>query len=143
MSEHGRSISAQLSLINDQLRRCRISNPVEGTVLTKYCEAYEMTAVGKPLYKVADLSSMMLRAYISNDQQAKVKVGQAAKVMVDSGDGTMKAYDGVVQWINSKAEFTPKTIQTKDERVNLVYAIKVAVKNDGYLKIGMYGEVGF
>lgn len=143
ISEQGRSISAQLSLINDQLRRCRISNPVEGTVLTKYCEAYEMTAVGKPLYKVADLGSMMLRAYISNDQQAKVKVGQAAKVRVDSGDGTMKTYDGVVQWINDKAEFTPKTIQTKDERVNLVYAIKVAVKNDGYLKIGMYGEVGF
>lgn len=112
-------------------------------MLTKYCEAYEMTAVGKPLYKVADLSSMMLRAYITNDQQAKLKVGQSAKVMVDSGDGTMKTYDGVVQWINNKAEFTPKTIQTKDERINLVYAIKVAVKNDGYLKIGMYGEVGF
>jgi HlyD family secretion protein len=143
ISEQGRSISAQLSLINDQLRRCRISNPVEGTVLTKYCEAYEMTAVGKPLYKVADLSSMMLRAYISNDQQAKVKVGQPVKVLVDSGDGAMKTYPGVLQWINDKAEFTPKTIQTKDERVNLVYAIKVAVKNDGYLKIGMYGEVGF
>jgi HlyD family secretion protein len=143
MNEQGRSISAQLSLINDQLRRCRINNPVEGTVLTKYCEAFEMTAVGKPLYKVADLSALVLRAYITNDQHAKVKVGQAVKVMVDSGDGAMKTYPGVVQWINDKAEFTPKTIQTKDERVNLVYAIKVSVKNDGYLKIGMYGEVGF
>lgn len=143
LNEQGRTISAQLNLVNDQLRRCRVSNPVEGTVMTKYCEAFEMTAVGKPLYKVADLSVLNLRAYISNDQQAKVKVGQAVNVMVDSGDGAMKTYPGVVQWINSKAEFTPKTIQTKDERVNLVYAIKVAVKNDGYLKIGMYGEVGF
>lgn len=143
LNEQGRTISAQLNLVNDQLRRCRVSNPVEGTVLTKYTEAFEMTAVGKPLYKVADLSTLVLRAYITNDQQAKIKVGQAAKVMVDNGDGAMKTYPGVVQWINDKAEFTPKTIQTKDERVNLVYAIKVSVKNDGYLKIGMYGEVGF
>lgn len=143
ISEQSRTIAAQLSIVNDQLRRCRVTNPVEGTVLTKYAEAYEMTAVGKPLYKIADLSVLTLRAYISNDQQAKVKVGQAAKVMVDSGDGRMKTYPGVVQWINDKAEFTPKTIQTKDERVNLVYAIKVSVKNDGYLKIGMYGEVSF
>lgn len=143
LSEQARTITAQLNLVNDQLRRSRVTNPVDGTVLIKYCETYEMTAVGKPLYKIADLSTLTLRAYISNDQQARMKVGQAVKVQVDNGEGAMKAYEGTVQWINSKAEFTPKTIQTRDERVNLVYAIKVAVKNDGFLKIGMYGELVF
>lgn len=143
LTEQSRTIAAQLNVIEDQLRRCRIINPVEGTVLTKYSESYEMTGVGKPLYKVADLSQMILRAYISNDQQSSVKIGQKVSVLVDDGDKSMRTYEGVVQWINDKAEFTPKTIQTKEERANLVYAVKIAVKNDGLVKIGMYGEVKF
>lgn len=143
LSEQGKTIAAQLNVIEDQLRRCRVINPVDGTVLTKYSEAFEMTGVGKPLYKVADLSQVILRAYISNDQQSQVKIGQKVNVMVDNGDNEMRTYEGVVQWVSNKAEFTPKTIQTKEERANLVYAVKIAVKNDGLLKIGMYGEVKF
>lgn len=143
LSEQGKTIAAQLNVIEDQLKRCKVINPVDGTVLTKYSEAYEMTGIGKPLYKVADLSEMILRAYITNDQQSKVKIGQKVNVLVDDGDKAMRTYEGTVQWVNDKAEFTPKTIQTKDERANLVYAVKIAVKNDGLVKIGMYGEVKF
>lgn len=143
LTEQSRTIAAQLNVVEDQLRRCRVINPVEGTVLTKYSEAFEMTAIGKPLYKVADLSQMTLRAYLTNDQQSKVRVGQKVKVLVDDGDKNMRSYEGTIQWVNDKAEFTPKTIQTKDERANLVYAAKIAVTNDGLLKIGMYGEVVF
>lgn len=143
LREQGKTIAAQLQVVEDQLRRCKIINPVAGTVLTKYSEAFEMTGIGKPLYKVADLSQVILRAYISNDQQSKVKIGQKVSVMVDDGAGSMRTYEGIVQWINNKAEFTPKTIQTKEERANLVYAVKIAVKNDGLLKIGMYGEIKF
>ncbi len=143
LTEQSRTIAAQLNVIEDQLRRCRVINPIEGTVLTKYSETFEMTAIGKPLYKVADLSQMILRAYLTNDQQSKVKVGQKVKVLVDDGDESMRNYEGTIQWVNDKAEFTPKTIQTKDERANLVYSVKIAVKNDGFLKIGMYGEVAF
>lgn len=143
LREQGKTIAAQLQVVEDQLRRCKIINPVDGTVLTKYSEAFEMTGIGKPLYKVADLSQVILRAYISNDQQSKVKIGQKVSVRVDDGAGGMRTYEGVVQWINNKAEFTPKTIQTKEERANLVYAVKIAVKNDGLLKIGMYGEIKF
>jgi HlyD family secretion protein len=141
LREQSKTIEAQLSVLEDQLRRCRIVNPVNGTVLTKYSERFEMTGVGKPLYKVADLSQLILRAYFSNDQQSKLKLGQKVSVLVDDGNGAMRPYEGIVQWINDKAEFTPKTIQTKEERANLVYAVKIAVKNDGLLKIGMYGEV--
>lgn len=143
LSEQSKTIAAQLNVLEDQLRRCRVINPVDGTILTKYTEPFEMTAIGKPLYKVADLSEMILRAYISNDQQSKVKIGQKVKVLVDDGDKEMRSYEGVIQWVNDKAEFTPKTIQTKEERANLVYAVKIAVKNDGLVKIGMYGEVKF
>lgn len=143
LREQGKTIAAQLQVVEDQLRRCKIINPIAGTVLTKYSEAFEMTGIGKPLYKVADLSQVILRAYISNDQQSKVKIGQKVSVMVDDGAGSMRTYEGIVQWINNKAEFTPKTIQTKEERANLVYAVKIAVKNDGLLKIGMYGEIKF
>lgn len=143
LREQGKTIAAQLQVVEDQLRRCRIINPVNGTVLTKYSEAFEMTGIGKPLYKVADLSQVILRAYISNDQQSRLKVGQKLSVQVDDGAGGMRTYEGIVQWINNKAEFTPKTIQTKEERANLVYAVKIAVKNDGLLKIGMYGEIKF
>lgn len=143
LSEQSKTIAAQLNVLEDQLRRCRVVNPVEGTVLVKYSEAYEMTTIGKPLYKVADLTQVVLRAYLSNDQQSKVKIGQKVNVMVDDGSEVMRNYEGTIQWVNDKAEFTPKTIQTKDERANLVYAVKIAVKNDGLLKIGMYGEVVF
>lgn len=143
LSEQSKTIAAQLNVIEDQLRRCSVVNPLDGTVLTKYSEAYEMTAIGRPLYKVADLSQVILRAYISNDQQSKVKIGQKVKILVDDGNEAMRHYEGTIQWVNDKAEFTPKTIQTKDERANLVYAVKIGVKNDGLLKIGMYGEVVF
>jgi HlyD family secretion protein len=143
LREQSKTIAAQLNVIDDQLRRCRLVNPVDGTVLTKYSEAFEMTGVGKPLYKVADLSQLILRAYVSNDQQSRMKIGQKVSVLVDDGGSSMRAYEGFVQWVSDKAEFTPKTIQTKEERANLVYAVKIAVKNDGLLKIGMYGEVKF
>lgn len=143
LREQSKTIAAQLNVIDDQLLRCRLVNPVDGTVLTKYSEAFEMTGVGKPLYKVADLSQLVLRAYVSNDQQSRMKIGQKVSVLVDDGGSSMRAYEGLVQWVSDKAEFTPKTIQTKEERANLVYAVKIAVKNDGLLKIGMYGEVKF
>jgi len=143
LNEQARTISLQLAQIEDQLRKCKILNPVAGTILSTYVNAFEMTVAGKPLYKVADLSTIELRAYITQDQFSKIKVGQPAKVSVDAAAGNMKTYEGTISWINNKAEFTPKTIQTKDERANLVYAIKVNVKNDGLLKIGMYGEVRF
>jgi HlyD family secretion protein len=133
----------QIEQLDDQLRRCNIVNPVDGTVLLKYAEAYEMTAAGKPLYKLANLSNMYLRAYITGDQLPQIKLNQQVKVLTDDGKGGFKETTGIIVWINDKAEFTPKTIQTKSERANLVYAIKVRVKNDGSYKIGMYGEVKF
>jgi HlyD family secretion protein len=129
--------------IEDQLKRANITNPINGTVLTKYAMAGEVTSAGKALYKIADLSVITLRAYITGNQLAEIKLNQQVKVLVDSSDGKYKEYAGVITWISDKAEFTPKTIQTKDERANLVYAIKIHVKNDGYMKIGMYGEVKF
>lgn len=136
-------LQIQIEQINDQINKSIIKNPVDGTVLTRYAKQNEVTANGKALYKIADLSTMTLRAYINGDQLGQIKVGQKIKVFVDSGEGKQKEMSGEIYWISSKAEFTPKTIQTKDERTNLVYAIKVKVKNDGYLKIGMYGEVIF
>ena len=133
----------KVAQIQDQLNKTIIKNPVTGTVLTKYADANEYTATGKALYKIADLSTMKLRAYITGNQLAQVKLNQAVKVMVDDGKGKYKELNGTISWISDKAEFTPKTIQTKEERANLVYAIKVNVPNDGYLKIGMYGEVKF
>ena len=129
--------------IDDQLRRTDIINPINGTVLTKFAMAGEETTVGKALYKIGDLSVITLRAYITGTQLAEVKLNQEVKVLVDSTDTKYRYYTGLISWISDKAEFTPKTIQTKDERANLVYAIKIHVKNDGYLKIGMYGEVKF
>jgi HlyD family secretion protein len=141
LNEQARTINLQLEQIEDQLRKCKIINPVSGTILSTYANPFEMTAVGKPLYKVADLSTLELKAYITQDQFSQLKIGQLVKVSVDAEAGDMKTYEGTIDWINDKAEFTPKTIQTKDERANLVYAIKVRVKNDGRLKIGMYGEL--
>lgn len=127
--------------LNDQIKRANITNPQNGTVITKYVEAGEITSPGKALYKVADLSTLTLRAYISGSQLSEIKIGQQVKVRVDKGKDEYKEFTGTITWISDKAEFTPKTIQTKDERANLVYATKVKVKNDGYLKIGMYGEM--
>lgn len=136
-------LKAQLDQVHDQLNKSVITNPFKGTVLTKYALKDEMATQGKALYKVADLSSLILRAYISGSQLSQIKLGQQVTVLVDAPEGEYKNYTGEIMWISDKAEFTPKTIQTKDERANLVYAIKIRVKNDGYLKLGMYGEVKF
>ncbi|MCZ2129253.1 MAG: HlyD family efflux transporter periplasmic adaptor subunit [Bacteroidia bacterium] len=136
-------LQVQIEQLNDQLAKCNIINPTNGTVLAKYAEANEMTAAGKPLYKIADLSNIILRAYITGNQLPQVKLNQKVKVLTDDGKGGYKETEGTIIWINSKAEFTPKTIQTKDERANMVYAIKVKVKNDGAYKVGMYGEIKF
>lgn len=129
--------------IDEQLKHLVISAPIQGTVLTKYLNQGEFATIGKPVFKMANLNEMVLRAYITGDQLAKVKVGQEVKVLVDAGDDETKELKGKIDWISQKSEFTPKTIQTKDERANLVYATKIRVKNDGFLKIGMYGEVKF
>jgi HlyD family secretion protein len=134
-------LKAQLDQLEDQLDKSIIRNPFKGTVLTKYALKDEMATQGKALYKIADLSSLILRAYISGSQLSQVKLGQQIEVLVDAPGGEYKKYTGEVMWVSDKAEFTPKTIQTKDERANLVYAMKIKVKNDGYLKLGMYGEV--
>jgi HlyD family secretion protein len=139
----GKPLAKNVALLDEQLSKSRIVNPVSGTVLTKYAEAGEITSAGKALYKIADLSIITLRAYITGTQLPIVKLRQQVKVLVDDGKGKYKELPGTITWVSDKAEFTPKTIQTKDERANLVYAIKVKVKNDGYLKIGMYGEVKF
>lgn len=143
INEETLPLQVQVDQLNDQLEKCRIINEVSGTVLTKYAEENEVTTMGKPLYKIADLSSLILKAYVSGDQFAEIKLAQKVKVLVDDGNGGLKEYEGVIQWISDKAEFTPKTIQTKDERANLVYGIKIRVKNDGLLKIGMYADVIF
>ncbi|MDX2302000.1 MAG: HlyD family efflux transporter periplasmic adaptor subunit [Microscillaceae bacterium] len=136
-------LQVRLDQLADQIADCQIINPQKGTVIAKYAENHEVTTVGKALYKIADLSTVTLRAYISNEQLSRIKLQQAVKVRIDQGKNEYKAYQGTLTWITDKAEFTPKSIQTKDERANLVYAIKVKVKNDGFLKIGMYGEVIF
>ena len=133
----------QVSQLLDQLQKCHIAAPIKGTVLEKYVEKGEFVAVGKPLFKMADTEMMFLRAYVTSAQLKEIKVGQKAKVFADYGDGEKKEYEGTVSWISSRSEFTPKTILTADERADLVYALKVAFKNDGYVKIGMYGEVKF
>ncbi|WP_178984953.1 HlyD family secretion protein [Winogradskyella helgolandensis] len=135
-----KSIDVQLKQIDDQIEKSKIINPSNGTVLTKYAEPNEITAFGKPLYKIADLNTMQLRVYISETQLATIKIGQEITVKIDNADA-MKPYKGKVSWISSEAEFTPKIIQTKDERVALVYAVKINVSNDGSLKIGMPAEL--
>jgi HlyD family secretion protein len=129
--------------IDDQLNRSTVRNPVSGTVLSSYAEAGEFTSPGKALYKIADLTVMDLRAYISGDQLSQVKIGQNVKVLIDNGKDGYREIPGTITWISDKAEFTPKTIQTKDERAHLVYATRIKVKNDGSVKVGMYGEVKF
>lgn len=144
LNEESSSYEIQVAQIEDQLRKSRIINPIEGTVLNKYAEEKEMTSSGKPLYRIADTKHLFLRAYIVSDQLSDVKVGQEATVYINMLDNKQKPYKGIISWISDKAEFTPKTIQTKDERRNLVYAVKIAVENtDGMIKIGMYGDVDF
>jgi HlyD family secretion protein len=133
----------RIAQLKQQAGKGNIVNPVNGTVITKYTNEGEITAAGKALYKIADLSYLNLRAYITGDQLSTIKLNQPVTVKIDQGKKDYKTYPGTIIWISDKAEFTPKTIQTKEERANLVYAIKVKVKNDGYLKIGMYGEVSF
>lgn len=140
MSEE-KPMQERIAVMENMIGKCEIQNPQAGTVLVKYAERNEMTAPGKALYKLADMTELKLRSYLTNGQLAKVKVGQEVQVLIDNGEDGYKELKGVVEWISDKAEFTPKTIQTKDERANLVYATKIKVKNDGFLKIGMYGEV--
>ncbi|HEY2721029.1 MAG TPA: HlyD family efflux transporter periplasmic adaptor subunit [Chitinophagaceae bacterium] len=139
----GKPLEKKVAQLNEQLQKTNITNPINGTVLTKYAEAGEVTSAGKALYKIADLTTLNLRAYVTGDQLQQIKLGQSVTVLIDSGENHYRKLLGTITWISDKAEFTPKTIQTKEERANLVYAIKVKVVNDGYLKIGMYGEVQF
>ena len=133
----------QIAQIEETIKKCHLINPIKGTILDKYMMQDELVTPGKSLYKIADLSTITLRVYISESQLSAVKLGQKVEILIDKGNKEMGKYEGVVAWISSTAEFTPKIIQTKEERVNLVYAMKVKVKNDGALKIGMPGEVNF
>lgn len=133
----------QIEQVNDQLSKSKIVNPLKGTVLMKYTEANEMAVQGKALYKIADLTSLIFRAYVTGNQLPALTLDQHVTVLTDNGFGKYINHDGTITWISDQAEFTPKTIQTKEERANMVYAIKVKVPNDGSLKIGMYGELKF
>ncbi|MCE5206392.1 MAG: HlyD family efflux transporter periplasmic adaptor subunit [Porphyromonadaceae bacterium] len=143
ISAQSSTLEIQVAQLDDQLEKTRIVSPIAGTVLNRYAEAGELATMGTPLFKIADTDTMELRAYVTNDQLARIKLNDEVAVRVDDGEGNMKSYRGKINWISSKSEFTPKTIQTKNERANLVYALKIAVPNDGFLKIGMYGEVKF
>ena len=139
----GSGIEAQLAQVEDQIRKSVAASPIKGTILAKYAEPGEYVVPGKPLFKVADISRMKLRAYLTADQLTTLKIGQKVTVYADQGKTDRKAYEGTVVWIADEAEFTPKTIQTREERANLVYAVKIAVSNDGLIKRGMYGDVKF
>ncbi|MBR3801788.1 MAG: HlyD family efflux transporter periplasmic adaptor subunit, partial [Rikenellaceae bacterium] len=141
INNNSAALEAQIAALDDRISKCRIISPVGGTVLVKYAEAGELASVGKPLMKIADLDNIYLRAYFTSDQLAKVNLGDKVKVVADFGGKERYDYTGRVAWISSESEFTPKTIQTKDSRANLVYAVKIAVENDGRLKIGLAGEV--
>ena len=148
LAEQSKGIGAQIDGLNaqqrqiaDQIANAQVKAPIAGTVLEKYVERGEFVAIGKPLFKMADVQNMYLRAYVTSSQLKDLKIGQKVKVFADYGDKQKKTYEGTIAWISSRSEFTPKTILTDDERADLVYAIKVAVRNDGYVKIGMYGEV--
>ena len=141
VTEESSAYEIQVAQLDDQLRKCHIASPINGTVLAKYAEAGELATQGKPLFKVADVQHLFLRAYITADQLSQLKLGDKVKVFSDLGEDDRREYEGTATWISDKSEFTPKTIQTRDERANLVYAVKIAVKNDGYIKIGMYGEM--
>lgn len=137
------ALEAQIEQIRDRIRKCVITSPVAGTVLAKYSEAGEFAALGRALFKVADIDNIRLRAYITAEQLTALKLGQQVRIFADQGSSGRKEYAGTLIWISDKAEFTPKTIQTRDERANLVYAVKIAVENDGLIKLGMYGDIKF
>ena len=141
INNNSAALEAQIAALDDRISKCRVISPIGGTVLVKYAEAGELASVGKPLMKIADLDNIYLRAYFTSDQLAKVNLGDEVKVVADFGGEERYDYTGRVAWISSESEFTPKTIQTKDSRANLVYAVKIAVENDGRLKIGLAGEV--
>ena len=143
LNEQSSSVAIQVAQVEDQLQKFHILSPIDGTVLAKYAEPGELASTGKPLFKIADIENIYLRAYITSTQLASVKLGDPVKVYADFGDDIRKEYPGKITWIADKAEFTPKTILTNDERANQVYAVKIAVRNDGTIKIGMYGEVKF
>lgn len=144
LNEESNTNTVQVSQIEDQLKKCKIINPIQGTVLNKFVEEKEVVTQGKALYKIADTKNLFLRAYIVSEQLEKIKIGQKVKVFINISENKQKSYPGTITWISDKAEFTPKTIQTQDERQNLVYAVKIAVTNtDGLIKIGMYGDVDF
>ena len=136
-----RMLEAQLAQVEDQIGKCRISSPINGTILSKYAEAGELASQGRALFKVGNIVNMYLRAYITADQLTELKIGQSVRVFADEGESGRREYAGTVSWISDKAEFTPKTIQTRDERANLVYAVKIQIQNDGFVKRGMYGEI--
>ncbi len=136
-------IQTQIDQLKDQIDKTTIINPIDGTVLVKYAYENEITSFGKPLFKMANLDEMILKVYVSGNQFSVIKLGQKVQVSTDDGSGGKKMVEGRISFISDKAEFTPKTIQTKNERANLVYPIKIKVKNDGTYKIGMYGEVSF
>lgn len=137
------TLQLQVAQLEDQIAKCRLVSPQNGTVLVKIARVNELTSIGKPLYKIADVQNITLRAYITSAQLTQLKLGQQAKIFADFGEKETREYDGTITWISAQSEFTPKTVQTQDERANLVYAVKINVKNDGYLKIGMYGQVDF
>ncbi len=141
LSSQSSATDIQRAQIIDQLQKCHITTPINGTILDKYVEAGDFATIGKPLFKIADMDNVYLRAYITSEQLEKVKTGQTVKVFSDYGNHKRKEYSGTITWISDHSEFTPKTIQTDDERADLVYAVKILVKNDGYIKLGMYGEV--
>ena len=141
INDNSVALEAQIAALDDRISKCRILSPVGGTVLVKYAEAGELASVGKPLMKIADLKNIYLRAYFTSDQLVNIKLGDEVKVVADFGGEERYDYTGRVAWISSESEFTPKTIQTKDSRANLVYAVKIAVEKDGRLKIGLAGEV--
>lgn len=141
ITDESTGVTLQVKQIEDQLHKCKITSPINGTVLVKYAEMGEVAAPGKPLFKIGDTQHMILRAYLTGDQLTQLKIGQKVNVFADFGEKDTKQYEGTVSWISSKSEFTPKTIQTRDERANLVYAVKINVKNNGLLKIGMYGQI--
>lgn len=141
IDENSSAIELQIAQIEDRMSKCRIVSPVGGTVLAKYAEAGELAAVGRPLMKVADLGQVYLRAYFTSEQLSSLRLGQQVTVTADFGGDERIDYPGRITWIASESEFTPKSIQTRNSRANLVYAVKIAVKNDGRLKLGLYGEV--
>ena len=141
IDDNSAALEAQISALDDRIEKCKIVSPINGTVLVKYAEAGELATVGKPLMKVADLENIYLRAYFTSNQLADIKLGDNVTVIADFGEDNRYEYDGKITWISAESEFTPKTIQTKESRSNLVYAVKIAVKNDGRIKIGLSGEV--